>query len=229
MPIPSGPDAPAPRRLLRDVVFDKLLAAIEDGTLQPGERLNDDELVTWLGVSRTPIREAIAKLVDHGLVEMEANRYTRIALPDFELYRHALQVYSGLNELTARWAIPLLDDADVDEFTRLVDVALKRLAARDVAGLGDFQAVPAYLRAKVGNPLLDSTERLVNARVMFMSKPVLDHWQWDLTTEYLTRIREAVRKRDVALAIAAFQPLDEANLRHLEAVEVDGALLTTRS
>ena len=81
MPIPSGPDNPAPRRLLRDVVFDKMLDAIQDGTLQPGERLNDDELVTWLGVSRTPIREAIAKLVDYGLVEMEANRYTRVVQP----------------------------------------------------------------------------------------------------------------------------------------------------
>ncbi|MCJ0701075.1 GntR family transcriptional regulator [Frigoribacterium faeni] len=229
MPIPTGPENPAPRRLLRDVVFDKMLSAIEDGTLQPGERLNDDELVTWLGVSRTPIREAIAKLVDYGLVEMEANRYTRIAMPDFDLYRHALQVYAGLNELTARWAIPLLSDSDVDEFTALVDTALRRLDASDVGGLGDFQAVPAYLRTKVGNPLLDSAERLVNARVMFMSKPVLNHWQWELTTDFLNRIREAVRRRDIDLAIAAFIPLNEANLRHLEAVEVDGALLSTPS
>lgn len=227
MPIPTGPENPAPRRLLRDVVFDKMLAAIEDGTLQPGERLNDDELVTWLGVSRTPIREAIAKLVDYGLVEMEANRYTRIALPDFELYRHALQVFAGLNELTARWAIPLLTDAEVDEFTALVDTALERHEARDVDGLADFQAVTTYLRGKVGNPLLDNAEQLVTARVMFMSKPVLEHWQWDLTAEYLTRIREAVRKRDVDLATAAFIPLNEANLRHLEAVEVDGALLSS--
>ena len=59
MPVPKSTVESSPRKLLRDVVYDKMLAALRDGTLQHGERLNDDELVQWLGVSRTPIREAI--------------------------------------------------------------------------------------------------------------------------------------------------------------------------
>ncbi|WP_309146596.1 GntR family transcriptional regulator [Curtobacterium sp. MCBD17_021] len=51
----------------------------EDGTLVPGERLNDDQLTAWLGVSRTPVREAIARLVAEGFVEMAANRYTKVS------------------------------------------------------------------------------------------------------------------------------------------------------
>lgn len=59
MPIPQTEETTGPRRLLRYVVFDKMLAAIVDGTLEPGERLNDDQLVEWLGVSRTPTQAAV--------------------------------------------------------------------------------------------------------------------------------------------------------------------------
>ncbi len=62
MPIPVATPDSSPRRLLRDVVLKQLQGAILDGTLEPGERLTDDELVAWLGVSRTPIREALLRL-----------------------------------------------------------------------------------------------------------------------------------------------------------------------
>jgi biotin operon repressor len=89
MPIPQTEETTGPGRLLRDVVFDKMLDAIVDGTLEPGERLNDDQLVKWLGVSRTPVREAIAQLHSYGLVEIEANRYTRVAERDESVYAEA--------------------------------------------------------------------------------------------------------------------------------------------
>ncbi|WP_433952934.1 GntR family transcriptional regulator [Curtobacterium flaccumfaciens] len=79
MPVPKSPTSQGPRRLLRDVVYEQMLESIENGTLESGERLNDEELTSWLGVSRTPVREAIARLESEGLVEMAANRYTRVA------------------------------------------------------------------------------------------------------------------------------------------------------
>jgi DNA-binding GntR family transcriptional regulator len=91
MPIPQQNPANSPRRLLRDVVFDKILSAVLDGTLVPGERLNDVELVKWLGVSRTPVREALVRLASYGLVEIEANRYTRVASLDADLYGESLE------------------------------------------------------------------------------------------------------------------------------------------
>ena len=108
MPIPTPETTPAPRRLLRDVVFDKLLAAIGDGTLELGERLNDDELVSWLGVSRTPVREAIAKLSDFGLVDIEANRYTRVVQPTMTEVDDTLNAALGVWSLAARRAAVVL-------------------------------------------------------------------------------------------------------------------------
>jgi DNA-binding GntR family transcriptional regulator len=66
MPIPAS--APVDRSLLRDGVYQRLRDAIVDGTFQPGEQLKDGELAEWLGVSRTPVREALLRLGGSGLV-----------------------------------------------------------------------------------------------------------------------------------------------------------------
>lgn len=79
MPVPDHPVHRPARRLLRDVTYDRLLEAILDGDFAPGERLYDDELARWLQVSKTPVKEAVARLADQGLVEIRANKYTRVA------------------------------------------------------------------------------------------------------------------------------------------------------
>ena len=66
MPLPSA-RAERPTSL-RDYAYRELRDAIVSGQLAPGERLRDPELEAWLGVSRTPIREAIARLETAGLV-----------------------------------------------------------------------------------------------------------------------------------------------------------------
>ena len=68
MPVPDK-RAAIERRLLRDTAYVALCDAIVDGTLAPGETLHDDELCAWLGLSRTPIRGALVRLEDEGLVE----------------------------------------------------------------------------------------------------------------------------------------------------------------
>ena len=65
--------------LLRDQAYAQLRDAILDGTLEPGEHLRDAAIADWLGLSRTPIREALARLEEYGLVETSPNRYTRVA------------------------------------------------------------------------------------------------------------------------------------------------------
>lgn len=67
---------------LGEEVYRALGEAILDGTLAPGDRLRDQDLAEWLGVSRTPVREALLRLVRIGLVEMSPHRYTRVSVPD---------------------------------------------------------------------------------------------------------------------------------------------------
>ena len=63
---------------MREEAYRELRRLIVDGQLEPGEKVRDREIAGWLGVSRMPVREAITRLADEGLVEMAANRFTRV-------------------------------------------------------------------------------------------------------------------------------------------------------
>jgi len=69
----------ASRRVLSDVVTDDLRQAIVDHELEPGRRISEDELAAQMGVSRGPIREALARLEREGLITLERHRGARVA------------------------------------------------------------------------------------------------------------------------------------------------------
>jgi len=179
MPIPTSESTTAPRRLLRDVAFDTLLAAIVDGTLQPGERLNDADLSRWLQVSRTPIREAIAQLQTYGLIEIEANRYTKVAARNDVLYAEAAEFLAGLHSLAHEWGTANLDATTRKESRRALAAATKQLKAHDVAGAGALLDVQGALAAASGNALFSGTEEPLRVRVQFLSPREPDAYDWD--------------------------------------------------
>jgi DNA-binding GntR family transcriptional regulator len=113
MPVPRKAEAPA-RRLLRDDAFTAIRAAIVDGTLLPEERLVDAELSEWLGVSRTPIREALARLDAAGLVQTRPGRYTIVSPLDVRSMKDAQAVAAAMHELAMRDAVPVLRPEHVD-------------------------------------------------------------------------------------------------------------------
>lgn len=81
MPVPTGRRQIIARRLHKDEVHDRLLAAIVSGDLPAGTRLRDVDLEAWMGVSRTPVRTALVRLEQIGLVEAAPQRWTRVARP----------------------------------------------------------------------------------------------------------------------------------------------------
>jgi DNA-binding GntR family transcriptional regulator len=95
------------------VAYDRLRRAILDGTLAPGERLRDTELCTWLGLSKTPVREALARLEEDGLVETEPQRYTRVAPLDRAGASDAFELVAAIHSHAARLAVPRMGAADV--------------------------------------------------------------------------------------------------------------------
>ncbi|RUQ09441.1 GntR family transcriptional regulator [Curtobacterium sp. HSID17257] len=178
MPVPKPAITASPRALLRDVVYAKMLDAIQDGTLEPGERLNDDQLTAWLGVSRTPVREAIARLESEGLVEMAANRYTRVAGLSGAAHDEAADLLDALHSS----AIARADTASAH--TRKVaataggEVA-DSLAAHDLAAYRTLLDTVGALIAAQGNALYAATERAVRGRVIFHAAAADAHIDWD--------------------------------------------------
>ena len=89
---------------LRDVVFNTLRQAILRGELKPGERLMEIRLANQLGVSRTPIREAIRMLELEGLVIMIPRKGAQVAQITEKDLNDVLEVRLGLEELATRFA-----------------------------------------------------------------------------------------------------------------------------
>lgn len=112
MPVPRDAGS-VERTLLRDEAYLRIRDAIMDGTLEPGERLRDQELTQWLGLSRTPVREALARLADDGLVESEPQRYTRVTPLDRRATGDATRVVAALHGLAASLAVPVLTAAEL--------------------------------------------------------------------------------------------------------------------
>ena len=96
---------PVRRGLLRDDVYARLRAAIVAGELAPAEVLRDGELAAQLGVSRTPVREAILRLSESGLVTSVPGRSTVVADVDPEAVRDARAVVGSMHRLAVTDAV----------------------------------------------------------------------------------------------------------------------------
>jgi DNA-binding GntR family transcriptional regulator len=114
MPVPQS-SAEVDRHLLRETAYEKLCEAIVDGTFAPGEALHDGELCGWLGLSRTPVRDALSRLRDEGLVEMAPQRYTRVADMTVRDVHEVVPLLAAVYGLATELAVPRLGGAEVRE------------------------------------------------------------------------------------------------------------------
>lgn len=125
---------------LRDVVFNTLRQSILRGELKPGERLMEIRLANQLGVSRTPIREAIRMLELEGLVIMIPRKGAQVAQITEKDLNDVLEVRIGLEELAARFACERIGSEALGElyqasrrFEKLLETDdLQALAKADV-------------------------------------------------------------------------------------------------
>jgi DNA-binding GntR family transcriptional regulator len=163
MPIPEA-TRKLEKPLMRDEVYEDLREWIIGGTLKPGEKLRDAELAEALGVSRMPVREALRRLEDEGLVETAANRWTRVASVDLGQAERIYPIIIALESLAVKLAVPHLDE----QALRRMEEANARL--RDALRAGE--AVQASLEDRnfhevllenTGNP--DLTRILENLKM----------------------------------------------------------------
>jgi DNA-binding GntR family transcriptional regulator len=156
MPIPQqvpGVD----RTLLRDDVFRRLRDAIVDCTFLPGEQLKDADIAEWLGVSRTPVREALLRLAASGLVVAKPGRSTTVSAIDPKAIRDARDVVAAMHVLAVRAMAGNATDAELDRMRDANRRFADALSAGDIAAAmdadEDFHRVPV---AVLGNDAIVS-------------------------------------------------------------------------
>ncbi|GLY02543.1 MULTISPECIES: GntR family transcriptional regulator [Actinoplanes] len=98
------------RNLLRDAAYGRIRSAIIDGTLPPGSALRPDDLAERLGLSRAPIREALARLAADGLVETKPQSWTRVTEVVAKQVEDAAAVLGAMHDLAVRHVAGSLDD-----------------------------------------------------------------------------------------------------------------------
>lgn len=124
MPIPINYTKPK-RKTAKENAYNQIQQWIIDGTLHPGEKLNDNELAKALGVSRTPIRESLQLLEMEGFVEMFPGKATQVTEVNKESITDLLPPLAALQALSAELAIPHL----TDETIALLESTNERFAA----------------------------------------------------------------------------------------------------
>lgn len=196
MPLSSASNVT--RRLLRDDVFDALNSAIREGTLVPGEILRDEELMAWLGTSRSPIREALARLSELGLVELPPNKPARVAPLDFRNVNEALFVSGVLHEASARAALPTMSDAQLGAL-RLDWIRVEAAGTDDDRAtlgpaIGDFFL--NFERA-TGNPVMFTAADSLTFQLIRFLYPRDELTDLTVIVDRIREIHDAAQLRDV--------------------------------
>jgi GntR family transcriptional regulator, rspAB operon transcriptional repressor len=204
------------RRKVTDWVYEELKSAIVDLRLAPGDPLREATLAEQLGVSKTPIREALTRLEQEGLVETTSFKgamvtgYSRQDL--IEIY----ELRELLENAAARAAAESMSDADRDRLRRICRESRKLKKGHDAAGL-------AALISEFDDVLFDEVG---NSRIRALIENLRAHLTriGQLTAEIPGRIEASVDEHERILeAIAARDPeLAERQMsRHIRSVRDD--------
>ena len=120
---------------LREVVFDSLREAIINGTLRPGERMMEIQLAEELGVSRTPVREAIRKLELEGFVVMLPRKGAYVAGISLKDIADVFEVRASLEALASGLAAERITGEELEDLERILVRKAELIARGQPAGV----------------------------------------------------------------------------------------------
>ncbi|PWW22084.1 DNA-binding GntR family transcriptional regulator [Geodermatophilus normandii] len=217
MSVVPAPLVPVGRVLLRDQALARIRTAIVSGELAPGAVVKDADLAARLGLSVAPVRAALTRLVDEGLVEAKPQSHTRVTPLRPRQVRDAAVVVRAMHELAAREAAGTATADDVD--------AMRAANARFAAAVdaGDLDAaldadddLHAVLLARAGNPALTATvERFTPAiRRLERARFAAAHGRGSVVLH--DRLIAACAAGDVDAAVATTTEIWTALLSELE-------------
>ena len=148
---------------LRERVYNLVQRAIVSGELHPGQRVRDLDLAAQLGVSRTPVREALQRLEDEGLVETLPGALTRIVPLDTRAAREAFPVVAVLHALATRLAVETLTEHDLASLRQTNESLVAALEAVDVtrAVQADDRFHDVFVRASANREVQHTLDRLM--------------------------------------------------------------------
>ena len=192
---------------LRDVVFNTLRHAILKGELEPGERLMEIALAQKLGVSRTPIREAIRKLELEGLVVMVPRKGAEVADITEKDLRDVLEVRTALEELSIELAMKNMNDDDYKQLREANELFAKDSEGDDLIKIAEADvAFHEIIYMATGNKrLIQMINNLREQMYRYRLEYIKDKSTHARLVEEHNKIIDAMKKNDVTAAKAAIK------------------------
>ena len=217
MPLPST-ETRINRSLARDEAYERIRDWIIDGTLRPDEILRDQQIAQSMGVSRTPVREALRRLEDEGFVETALNRWTRVAPLDL---RKAIEIYGVLEALeTFALENARLTPADLESMAAANEVMRRSIERKRAASA--LQADESFHGVWMARARNSELWVLVAQLKIKLRRVELAYWDRAAQTEQSIRehaaIVKALRKNQRPAAIAALKQNWEGSMRRLRTV-----------
>ena len=211
MPVPDETSrAPLPRTLLRDEAENAIRDAILHGQFEPGEVLDDKELQAWLGVSRTPVREALHGLQVQGLIETSAQSYTRVAAPTPEAVGDLVETIGIVLAGAIRRTTPHLTADAAAALDEPIAAALDAIALEDP--VAHLEAAACFYRLLLPECPNKSLTRYIRTSLVALSyqyRANIRSWKtdWVALPQAWKRLSAALRVRDEEAAARAVEAM----------------------
>ena len=192
--------APRPirRRSLHEQVTERIRDMIIEGELAPGTRINEAALVERLGVSRTPLREALRTLAAESLIETRPSRGSVVRRLTPDDVRSMLEVLAELESLGGRLACERASNAEIEAILALHEAMMERYRARDrLAYYKANQSIHTMIALASGNRMLADMQGSIQARlkrIRFIGNDTSDNWAAAVAEH--EAMADALRSRD---------------------------------
>jgi len=197
------------KRPLKEDIFNSLLEKIISGKYQPGDWLRQEDIASQLGVSMTPVREALDLLDAAGLAERVPYRGVRVPQPSYEEIAESYAMRLSLEKIVSRAAALNREQAQVEALKRIVSQSQKLFHLDEMSASrklsGDFhltvaEAANNSMLTRVYKMVINSFPDWMLYQAMFEHPEALEQSIKEEYQEHLA-IAEAIEAQDTKLAV----------------------------
>jgi GntR family transcriptional regulator, rspAB operon transcriptional repressor len=211
---------------LASQIYELLWQKIVTGELKAGEKLSDLRLSDQLGVSRTPVREALYRLAQDGIVQARANHGFFVATFSVKDATELYDVRTALEVLAVRLAFPNLNSLLLTDASQELEVICQRLAAGDPTAKADYlpidQAFHRLIYASANNKRLETLLNGLLAQIgVFQVYGLHSEKLLNISIEQHRAILDALIHRDLPAAEHAMEKHIQGVKRHIIAELTD--------
>lgn len=178
---PQADETPIARQPLHELVAGRVRDMIIEGRLAPGDQVNESRLCTELGVSRTPMREAIRTLVGEGLIVLRPGRSTIVRAFTAAEVQDMLDVIAELEAMAGQKACQSASDAQIDRVQDVHDAMMHHFRAGERLDYYKLnQQIHSMIVAVAGNATLVEMHGVLQARmkrIRFIGHNAPENWR----------------------------------------------------